>query len=363
MKYLIEVLFIQLLFIGLYEAFLKRETFFQWNRFFLILAFASSFLLPSLELPELKREVEVPAETLVPEFILYELDTFEMDSADEVVETESTLTIWHWIYFGGVGITLGMLLIKLRELFLLRISGKRSKFEGYELIQLPESGEAFSFFRWIFMGDKITEEQKEHILKHELAHIQQGHSLDLFLFELLRIFFWFNPLVYLYQKKLSEVHEFSADLVCAKENKDLAYMNLLSIIFGVQHLSLVNQFAAPSLLRRRIAMLKRKPSSRKQLLRFACIFPLLLAVLSYTSCEMVRASQERDSIENTPIAKGISSAHESSHAVNESNFSPKKNRVSQWVNEVQSSDSIWSQKKEKRAKSLMSKNTSNCIRK
>ena len=355
MKYLIEVLFIQLLFLGIYELFLKKETFFQWNRFFLILAFASSFLLPSLELPELKREVEVPAQTLVPEFVWHELDSIELDSSYENLATESTLTIWHWIYFGGVFITLVLLLIKLRKLLLLRASGKRIKYKEFELIQLSESGEAFSFFRWIFMGDRITEEQKEHILKHERAHIQQGHSLDLFLFELLRIVFWFNPLVYLYQKKLSEVHEFSADLVCAKENKDLAYMNLLSIIFGVQHLSLVNQFAASSLLRRRIAMLKRKPSSRKQLLRFACIFPLLLAVLSYTSCEMVRASQERDSIENTPMDQGLSPADESSHSEKDSDLSSEKNKARQRATEVQPSDSIWNQSKEKRATSLMEK--------
>ena len=71
MKYLIEVILIQLLFFGLYETVLKRETFFRWNRYFLLIAFVASFGLPFLVLPELRTEVALPTETFVPDAFLY----------------------------------------------------------------------------------------------------------------------------------------------------------------------------------------------------------------------------------------------------------------------------------------------------
>ena len=74
MKYILEVFLIQLLFLGIYELFLKKETFFQWNRFFLLLAFGSSFLLPFVQLPDLRTEVQVSPESIFADNLwMYEL--------------------------------------------------------------------------------------------------------------------------------------------------------------------------------------------------------------------------------------------------------------------------------------------------
>ena len=80
-------------------------------------------------------------------------------------------------------------------------------------------------------------------LSHELVHIREKHSLDLLYFELLRILCWFNPLVYIYQKRISEVHEYIADAIIVKgKNKSDYYEKLLAEVFQTQQFSFTNQF-------------------------------------------------------------------------------------------------------------------------
>jgi beta-lactamase regulating signal transducer with metallopeptidase domain len=38
---------------------------------------------------------------------------------------------------------------------------------------------------------------RDVIMRHEQVHIRQLHSADIMLFELLAIFNWFNPIIYL----------------------------------------------------------------------------------------------------------------------------------------------------------------------
>jgi TonB family protein len=70
--------------------------------------------------------------------------------------------------------------------------------------------------------------QKQLILEHEMVHIDQRHSYDLLLFELLKVIFWYNPVVWLLQREISQVHEFIADDVVVNDrNRDL-YLETLA---------------------------------------------------------------------------------------------------------------------------------------
>jgi len=84
------------------------------------------------------------------------------------------------------------------------------------IVSLIKSNTAFSFFNYIFLGDSLKKEEREAVLKHEIVHVNQKHTLDLLFFEVLRILFWFNPLVYMYQNKIMLFHEFIADAQAVK---------------------------------------------------------------------------------------------------------------------------------------------------
>ena len=64
-----------------------------------------------------------------------------------------------------------------------------------------------------YRGRGLTEQGKT-LLCHELLHLKSGHILWINLFALLRIYWWFNPLVYLCEKLLRQDMEQACDEGC-----------------------------------------------------------------------------------------------------------------------------------------------------
>jgi TonB family protein len=177
-----------------------------------------------------------------------------------------------------------MFAYKMGQLIRLRKNGQIHYFSEFTQIIVSNSHLAFSFFKSIFLGDEVVKDEHDKIIQHELVHIKQKHSLDLLFFELLRIACWFNPLVYVYQNRISELHEFIADAQVSKTNKKEQYQLMLSQVFQTQHISFVNQFFKSSLIKKRIVMLQRSRSKKVWRLKYLLLLPIVFGMLLYTSC-------------------------------------------------------------------------------
>src|SRR5690606_35286196 len=135
----------------------------------------------------------------------------------------------------------------------------------------------------------------------------------LLFFEVLRIFFWFNPLVYMYQNRIMTLHEFIADQQAVKhQDKSQYYQNLLSQVFQTQNISFINPFFKQSLIKKRIVMLQKSKSKQVKLFKYALLIPIVFGMLVYTSCakaEVQRSknelsiSEQIESLKATMIAK------------------------------------------------------------
>src|SRR5690606_36470124 len=153
------------------------------------------------------------------------------------------------------------------------------------IIHLLNSNAAFSFFHYIFLGERLNDNDKDAILKHEMVHVKEKHTFDLLFFEVLRIFFWFNPLVYMYQNRIMTLHEFIADQQAVKhQDKSQYYQNLLSQVFQTHNISFINPFFKRSLIKKRIVMLQKSKSKQVKLLKYALLIPIVFGMLVYTSC-------------------------------------------------------------------------------
>jgi beta-lactamase regulating signal transducer with metallopeptidase domain len=94
-------------------------------------------------------------------------------------------------------------------------------------------------------------------------------SFVLLFFEILRVLFWYNPLIYIYQSKLRVLHEFIADQEALKtQDKATYYQNLLAQIFDTQNVSFINTFYKKSLIKKRIIMLQKSKSSQLNLAKY-----------------------------------------------------------------------------------------------
>ncbi len=272
-QYLIQVVAFQLLFLVAYDLFLKKETFFQWNRVYLIFSSLVSFVIPFIRLESFQNAVPQEYIILLPEVVLTPEKTVEVIAPS-----------WNWYLIIGIVVSSLVFIYKIVQLIRLKLKGIIVHQGNYKIIEIPNSSVAFSIFTYVFIGSEIQEEKLQDILSHELVHIREKHSLDLLYFEVLRILCWFNPLVYIYQKRISEVHEYIADASVVKENnKSDYYEKLLAEVFQTQHFSFTNQFFKHSLIKKRIIMLTKQKSRQILKLKYLILVPVLILSLFYTS--------------------------------------------------------------------------------
>jgi len=297
LHYILQTVAFQLIFLVVYDVFLKKETFFNYNRFYLLLSSVLSFLIPFVKIDVFKTIVPQEFVINLPTVIL---GTSSIEKVQGVVETTEVVSNSIWslqlLVFFGIFIAFTITVVKVIKVYkLISKSSKRWK-RYFWLVTLKGRKTAFSFFNYICLGDSINETDKHIILNHELIHVKQRHSLDLLFFEILRIVFWFNPLVYIYQSRVSTLHEYIADAESVKnQDKTDYYHNLLTQVFDTKNLSFINTFYKKSLIKKRIIMLSKNKSKQKNVVKYLIILPLVCAMLTYTSC--VQEAIEKENLD------------------------------------------------------------------
>tara|TARA_R110002073_G_scaffold336336_1_gene532369 strand:+ start:1512 stop:3083 length:1572 start_codon:yes stop_codon:yes gene_type:complete len=280
--YIIQVVLFQILFLAVYDFFLSKETFYKYNRWYLLGTPIVSFVLPLIKIPTFQKAVPQEIMILLPEVMLspqkiLEQTTFYTDGSINYI------SILFWI---GVALFTTLFLFKLFKIIQLIVKNEIIQKHFYKLVLLPKQLHAFSFFNYIFLGKNIPIEEQKTIIKHELVHAKQKHSLDLLFFEFLRIVMWFNPIIYFYQHRITLLHEYISDAEIIKNTKKHDYFNtLLSQTFEVENISFVNQFYKHSFIKKRITMMTKNKSKQIKKAKYLLLLPLLASMLIYTSCE------------------------------------------------------------------------------
>ena len=309
LQYIIQALLFQLGFLLMYELLLKKETFFTINRLYLLITPLVSLLLPLLKIESLSTLVPADSISEISQVLLPEVyiggqpENIQQLPAVNVVQEQGLQINW-WLvtYVAGVVLSLILLLKKYQNLNHLFRFRRISEDKELRIIEVPNSKIACTFYKTVFLGDKLSEAEKQQILSHELVHVKQKHSLDLVFFEALKIIFWFNPLVYIYQSRIAALHEFIADANVVKTTTRRSYYEqLLNTAFNTQNISFINQFFNHSLIKKRIIMLQKSRSKTIAKFKYLFVLPLLFMMLTYVSC-----SDENSSInssENDPLAQ------------------------------------------------------------
>jgi hypothetical protein len=119
----------------------------------------------------------------------------------------------------------------------------------------------------------------KELFSHEISHITQNHSLDIIFIELLKVFFWFNPLIYLFKKTIMLNHEYLADeAVTNSKNNSKSYINiLLNIAFRNNNSYLASSFNY-SFTKKRLLMITKNNFSKTAIFKKIAVIPLFLAL-------------------------------------------------------------------------------------
>ncbi len=300
LHYIIQTVAFQLFFLIIYDVFLKKETFFNWNRAYLLTTAILSLALPFIKINRLKEIVPEEFVIRLPEVIIGNLSPSQNDTTILIQQIQQQSNFeWSWelLLFGGMLIATVVLVFKIGKLLWMIYSNPKRWKGNLLIIKLLKSNAAFSFFHYIFLGERINFEERETIINHELIHVKHKHTLDLLFFEILRIVFWFNPLIYLYQNRITALHEYIADAKTIKEQgKKEYYQNLLSQVFETQNISFVNTFFKQSLIKKRIVMLSKSKSKRNHILKYALLIPMVFCMLLYTSSYTQEKTSKTDDV-------------------------------------------------------------------
>lgn len=132
--------------------------------------------------------------------------------------------------------------------------------EGDYVLHLSErSISPFSFGRHIVMSGADYNDNAKIIVAHERGHIRYLHSVDMIVAQIVAVFCWYNPAVWLLRADLRAVHEYQADSFAVADGIDVrAYQRfLLEKAVGSKFPWIASRFNH-SKIARRIAMMNRR---------------------------------------------------------------------------------------------------------
>lgn len=274
--YLLKSSLLLVIFLLCYRFLLAKETFYTFNRYFLIGGLVSALSLPSVIFTS-----TIPVSSLdFSQFPITEMVN------QETLSTAQTSAFDFWelgLIVYGLG-AFAFSIYFIYQLISLFISLKKQDFHienGLIYVEIPGVSAPFSFLKYIIYDPQAhTAEELQMILQHERAHAKQLHSLDILLGRFCCVMLWFNPFCWIYFRSMEENLEFLAD--SCVENKLFSsksyQLTLLKNATGTKVPQFTQSFYK-SFIKKRIIMLNTTKSQSKNRYKVLVLLPFLAAFL------------------------------------------------------------------------------------
>jgi len=296
MEYLLKASAVVTLFYICYKLFLQRETFFESNRWFLLIGLVIAFTMPFIVIPiyvapePTQLQNIVVAGQLIPSTTVPSIEPFNMFQL--ILD----------IYSIGLLFFLARFILQFASLGFLLLNNDRKKNGRFTFIKTSSNASPFSFFKWIvYNPNQFSETELKQIITHEKIHAGQYHSIDIIVTQLASIIFWFNPFIWLYKKELQQNLEFIADQNTQEQfNCKKSYQHLLlKTSVPNYEMALTNNFYN-SLIKKRIIMLHTNRSQSKNQWKYALVIPVLaLFLMSFNTKEIIKYEELANTINSS----------------------------------------------------------------
>ncbi len=286
-------------FLAVYHIFLKRDTLFTENRLFLLTGLVLAFLFPLIKI---QKTVVVSKPILVAA-----VATGTQTTANPNIGIFGFENLMIYLYISVSMFLLARLVIRLYALKKLAKNASARKESPFVHMVTEKRISPFSFFNYIFYNPRLFEPNELHsVLEHEKVHARQYHTLDILFLELLKIVFWFNPILWLYKNAVKQNLEYLADryaIAGTKNKKSYQYLMLKQAV-EKEEFSLTNSFYN-SLIKKRIVMLNQNQSKKINVLKTLLVAPLLGLLLASFNVKETYLYQDSDSVESVMDDKKV----------------------------------------------------------
>ena len=288
------------LFYAAYHIFLRKETFFVSNRWFLLSGLGTALALPLVFFKKIVWTTTSPIQEVSV------IDANQLQQLQETPFAFSNTITFSWpnlifgVYIAGVVFLTIKLLLNIIQLKQIIKNQSVIKEGQYKLIDTPRVNAPFSFFNYIVYNSAILQPNElESIICHEKAHSRQYHSADMLIGQLTAILFWFNPFAWLYKSSISQNLEFIADAVATKQINDSTdyQKTLLKVTIQLQYISITNNFYQ-SLIKKRIVMMNKNKSRKANAVKYSLVIPALAAFMLLFQVKTIAQSKAINNISN-----------------------------------------------------------------
>jgi beta-lactamase regulating signal transducer with metallopeptidase domain len=298
-----------------YALVLKRYTFFQQHRFYLLIVSVCSFIIPLISCKtggiigsgETLNEALSTMPSVNPDAIpVVSPDTFQLMSFDVAKMLLMLLAVVAIVkIFRLINGVIKLVLLHRRSVKVVQ--------NGVSIALLPQQQTVFSFFNLIFSHHSFLNDRMIH--EHELIHVRELHSVDLIWFELVKAVNWFNPVSYLLLKSAKINHEFIVDAKLVEKNDPYEYALMLISHARTHSSSLTHAAFASGQMEARVNKMTetKSPGSSRGILLF--LFPVMLpliffsvfkleknyALLTIVSSGQPFSASSQEKMNNTPL--------------------------------------------------------------
>ncbi|WP_461762234.1 M56 family metallopeptidase [Myroides sp. LJL119] len=273
----------------MYKFVLENTKLHHFKRFYLLIVLILSVLLPVfsfINLPYI--QANNLQDIYLPELVIQQKIAPVWQSS-----FQNNQLIFLGIYISGFTISLVYFLYQLSDYRKLKKSATIVHKHGYRFAFSPLINQTFCFYNTIYCPMSISFENDKEIIFHEMVHIQQKHTLDILLQQVLQILFWFNPFIYLYKNPMMLNHEFLADAPFTKvKSAQYKYLQILlnnTIISNTQALSSPFNFKQT---KKRFIMITKTNNPKSNFLRVVLASVVMLFTGSYTLIAQSAINQE-----------------------------------------------------------------------
>jgi bla regulator protein blaR1 len=311
--YFIKVILGSALFIIAYKALLEKEKLLHFNRFYLLVCLLLPFILPFVTW-------QFNTNTVSPiEAVMAEINFFTKVISVEATAAPTGNHFWP-LAFVAVYCSISFILLlrfvrNITSILRKRKHRPKLSYNGTTIVLLQHNLPPHSFLNHIFLSkaDYENGQIENEVLQHELLHVKQKHSYDVLFIELLQVFFWFNPFLFLYKRYILLNHEFLADAYVIHGCRDIARYQYLLLeksksISGYGFSSPFNYL----ITKKRLVMMTKSTSFGKKVFCQMTIIPVVLAAIflfgNTTAAQVAAGEKGRTGITVPATQEGVSQA-------------------------------------------------------
>ncbi|MCF8238131.1 MAG: M56 family metallopeptidase [Saprospiraceae bacterium] len=256
---------------------ISRAGSFEQRRWYMLLTLSFGALLPLVH-------------WTTPELPVLMVSLPELNFYPPSIPSEAAAMDWTWtdlflsIYFAGLFLRLGYYLLGSLRLIRLCRQGIRSSYMNSPIFLLPFPMVPFHVMGQLYFPRHLVEDPNafQMAFRHEQAHQQLGHGIDLLLGNLAQILFWFQPLTTLIVRELRLIHEYQADQTVIHDLERDNYARFLVTFRSIKLIHPAIHTLNQSPLKQRIMQMYQTPTAWK-LPHFAVFFLLAASLLGTTA--------------------------------------------------------------------------------